>query len=133
MGRFDDFHDAGAGVVGFNFVKYDSIFPFGADFAVDDALDVSVFRVSATVDDAQNAQACDEEVVNTAFNGFGCFFGGEPVEVNFVFGVREFPSGRIAAHFFAACSALRSGFSFGLSLNFSKFVFVLHGVIFDPL
>ena len=44
--------------------------------------------------------------------GFGGFFGGEPVEVNFVFGVREFPSGRIAAHFFAACSALRPGFGF---------------------
>ena len=53
--RLADFHDAGTGVVGFDLVENDSIFPFRAHFAVDDALDVSVFWVSATVDDAQNA------------------------------------------------------------------------------
>ena len=55
-----DFHDAGTGVVGFNLVKYDTIFPFGTDFAVDDSLDVAVFGVAAAVDDAQNAETCDE-------------------------------------------------------------------------
>ena len=100
-----DFHDAGTGVVGFDFVKYDAIFPFGADFAVDDAFDVSVFGVAAAMDDSQNAESCNKEVVDAAFYGFCGFFGGEPVKVDFVFGVGEFPSGGVAAHFFATDGA----------------------------
>ena len=50
--RLADFHDAGTGVVGFNLVENDSIFPFGTDFAVNDALDVAVFRVASSVNHA---------------------------------------------------------------------------------
>ena len=131
--RFADFHDAGACVIGLNLIKNDSIFPFGTDFAVDDALDVSVFGVATAVNDAQNAEACDQQVVNAALDSFGGFFGGEAVKVDFVFGVREFPGGGVAAHFLATCGALRSGFGFCLGLDCGKFVLVLHGVVLDPL
>ena len=131
--RLADFHDAGTGVVGFNLVENDSIFPFGTDFAVDDALDVAVFRVASSVNHAQNAEACNQEVVDAAFDGFGGFFGGEAVEVDFVFGVGKFPGGGIAAHFLATGGTLGSCFGFCLGLDFGEFVFVLHGVVLDPL
>ncbi len=57
---FADFHDAGTGIVGLDYVENDSILPFGADFAVDDSFDVAVFGVAAAVDDSQYAEACDE-------------------------------------------------------------------------
>ena len=131
--RLADFHNAGAGVVRFNLVKYDSIFPFGAHFAVDDALDVSVFRVASSVNHAQNAEACDEKVIDAAFDGFGGFFGGESVEVDFVFGVGKFPGGGVAAHFLATGGSLGARLGFSFCLDFGEFVFVLHGVVLDPL
>lgn len=77
--RFSEDHDARTGVVGLDFVQLDAVAPFGTHLAVDDSLHVAVAGVSAAVDDPENLEACNHQVIDAPFDGFGRLVGGHAV------------------------------------------------------
>ena len=130
--RFSEDHDARTGVVGLHFVHLDAVAPFGTDFAVDDALHVAVAGVSAAVDDPKHFEARNHQVIDAPFYRFCGFVRCHAVQVDFVFGYREFPGAGTTAHLTPARGTRGAcgGFRFSSLLHF--LVLVFHVVAVNP-